>query len=62
VVDIARGDSKLEADAAPRDSAQLRALIVRLPDSRPRSGRTSDKISQVVVIGVFRSSEDPRPS
>jgi hypothetical protein len=28
--------------AAPHDLARLRASIVRLPDSRPRSGRTPD--------------------
>jgi len=36
--------SKPEADARTRDSAQLPAPLVRLPDGRPRSGRTPDKM------------------
>lgn len=36
-------DSKLWARGGPRDLAGLRASIVRLPDSRPKSGRTPDR-------------------
>jgi hypothetical protein len=42
VVDIPADDSNPQARGGMRDLAGLRAAIVRLPDSRPRSGRTPD--------------------
>jgi hypothetical protein len=40
---MAADDSKPWARRRPHDLAGLRTAIVRLPDSRPKSGRTPDK-------------------
>jgi hypothetical protein len=37
-------DSKPRARRGLHDLASLRATIVRLPDSRPKSGRTPDNV------------------
>ncbi|HEX8113666.1 MAG TPA: hypothetical protein VF516_38305, partial [Kofleriaceae bacterium] len=42
VVDMPPDDSNPRARRGARDLAGLRASIVRLPDSRPKSGRTPD--------------------
>jgi hypothetical protein len=41
---MAADDSKLRARRGSHDLAGLRTSIVRLPDSRPKSGRTPDKL------------------
>jgi len=41
---MAANDSNLQARRGLHDLASLRASIVRLPDSRPRSGRTLDNV------------------
>jgi hypothetical protein len=40
---MAADDSNPQAHRRSHDLASLRASIVRLPDSRPKSGRTPDK-------------------